>query len=134
MNPTPSSDPGPAAAGSVEAAGLTTRRQSYAPGAYAIVKSDPPQLFLADNAQVMSRLIAVKVVAAADPTIFGSFRDGLARQALLEERWVDAVVLWMDATGVDIDVYEEYVPVWTDEDLNAELASMEIRMSRIFDH
>lgn len=109
------------------------RRQAFAPGAYAIVKSDPPQLFLADNAPVISRLIAVKVVAAADPSIFGSFRDANVRQALLEERWADAVVLWMDATGVDIDVYEEYVPVWTDDDLDAEMASMEIRMSRIFE-
>ena len=150
MSPTPSSDRGPVTphqrpphqqqpaqdrshSAPDAASAVGTRRQSYAPGAYAIVKSDPPQLFLADNAQVMSRLIAVKVVAPADPAIFGSFRVSLVRQALLEERWVDAVVTWMDATGVDIDVYEEYVPVWTEEDLNAELASMEIRMSRIFE-
>ena len=55
---------------------------------------------------------------------------GIAR--MLEERWADAVVAWMSATDTFIDVYEEYVPVWTEEDLDADLASMEIRMARIF--
>ena len=103
------------------------------PGAYAIVKSDPPRLFLADNADVISRLIALKVVASADAAVFGAFRSTTVRAALLEERWADAVVMWMDATGTDIDVYEEFVPVWTEADLDAEVASMEIRMSRIFE-
>lgn len=109
------------------------RRQSYAPGAYAVVRSDPPRVFLADDEAVISRLIAVKVVATSDPAIFGAFRTASVRQALLEERWADAVVLWMDATSTEIDVYPEYVPVWTDEDLDADMASMEIRMSRIFE-
>lgn len=103
-----------------------------APGAYAIVKSEPPQLFLAENAQVISRLIALKVVAASEPSTFGSFRLEQVRRALLEQRWADAVVAWMDATNTDIDVYEEFVPVWTEHDLDADLASFEIRMARLF--
>ena len=109
------------------------RRQPHAPGAYAIVKTDPPQLFLAENAAVISRLIALKVVAQSDPDRFGPGRIGVIRDALLEERWADAVVTWMSATDTFIDVYEEYVPVWTEDDLDADLAVMEIRMSRIFD-
>ena len=38
-----------------------------------------------------------------------------------------------NATDTFIDVYEEYVPVWTEDDLDADLAAMEIRMARIFD-
>ena len=110
-----------------------TRRHAHAPGAYAIVKTDPPQLFLAENAAVISRLIALKVVAREDPLLFPAGRIGTMRDALLEERWADAVVAWMSATDTFIDVYEEYVPVWTEDDLDADLASMEIRMARIFD-
>jgi hypothetical protein len=110
-----------------------TRRQAHAPGAYAIVKTDPPQLFLAENAAVMSRLIALKVVAREDPALFPDGRIEVIREALLEERWADAVVAWMGATDTFIDVYEEYVPVWTEQDLDADLASMEIRMARIFE-
>lgn len=109
------------------------RRQAHTPGAYAIVKTDPPQLFLAENAAVVSRLIALKVVAREDPARFSAGRIGPIRDALLEERWADAVLAWMGATDTFIDVYEEYVPVWTEEDLDADLASMEIRMARIFD-
>jgi hypothetical protein len=110
-----------------------TRRQAHAPGAYAIVKTDPPQLFLAENAAVISRLIALKVVAREDPAHVVAGRVEVIRDALLEERWADAVVAWMSATDTFIDVYEEYVPVWTEDDLDADLASMEIRMARIFD-
>jgi hypothetical protein len=110
-----------------------SRRQAHAPGAYAIVKTDPPQLFLAENAAVISRLIALKVVAREDAAHFAAGRLGVIRDALLEERWADAVVTWMSATDTFIDVYEEYVPVWTEEDLDADLASMEIRMAHIFD-
>ena len=109
------------------------RRQPHAPGAYAIVKTDPPQLFLAENAAVISRLIALQVVAREDPRRLAPHRIGVIRDALLEERWADAVVGWMSATDTFIDVYEEYVPVWTDADLAANLAAMEIRMARIFD-
>lgn len=109
------------------------RPQPHAPGAYAIVKTDPPQLFLAENAAVISRLVALKVVADEDPGRFAPGRIGVIRDALLEERWADAVVGWMSATDTFIDVYEEYVPVWTEDDLDADLAAMEIRMARIFD-
>ncbi len=108
------------------------RGRPHPPGAYAIVKTDPPQLFLAENAAVISRLIALKVVALEDPSRFAPGRIGIIRDALLEERWADAVVGWMGATDTFIDVYEEYVPVWTEHDLDADLAAMEIRMARIF--
>jgi len=55
------------------------------------------------------------------------------RDALLEERWADAVLLWMSATDTTIDIYAEYVPVWTEADLDAEVTSLEIRMARLFE-
>lgn len=108
------------------------RRQAFAPGAYAVVKSDPPQVFLADNATVISRLIALKVVAREDPGSFTGPQLDQVRRYLLRERWAEAVMVWMSATDTHIDVYEEYVPVWTEDDLNADVASMEIRMARLF--
>lgn len=102
------------------------------PGAYAIVRSEPPRLFLAENASVMSRLIALRVVAAEDPGRVAPATIEAMRDALLEERWADAVLLWMTATDTDIDIFPEYVPVWTDAELDEDLTSMEIRMARIF--
>jgi hypothetical protein len=108
-------------------------RRRHAPGAFAIVKGDPPQMLLAENAAVISRLVALQVVAGADPAQFSPAELEDLRAALLEERWADAVLIWMETTGTFIDVYEEYVPVWTEAELDEEFASMEIRVSRIFD-
>ena len=109
-------------------------RLVYSPGAYAVVRGDQPQVFLAENATVISRLLALKLVARANPRSFESEQLAAARSALLEERWADAVVVWMEATGQFVDVYEEYVHVWTEADLDADFASMEIRVAPIFDH
>jgi hypothetical protein len=116
---------------SSERAPVGTRRYET-PGAVAIVKGDPPEVLLAENASVMSRLIALRIVAASDPALFS--RDDLrrVRAALLEERWTDAVMVWMETTGTFIDVYEQYVRVWSENELDAEGTSMEIRMARIF--
>ena len=102
------------------------------PGAWAVVKYDTPQIFVAENAQVISRLIALRVVAATDPRSFKPHHLEAVRDHLLHERWADAVVMWMEATDTLIDVYEEYLPIWTEAMLDSELASMEIRTSRLF--
>jgi hypothetical protein len=102
-------------------------------GAWAVVKHDTPQIFLAENAQVISRLIALKVVAASDPSTFMPHLVDAVREHLLHERWADAVVMWMEASDTLIDVYEEHVPIWTERTLDREVASMAIRTSRLFD-
>lgn len=105
---------------------------SISPGAWAVVNYDTPQIFLAENAAVISRLIALKVVAATDPSVFGDAIPAV-RAHLLHQRWPDAVLAWIEATGTTIDVYDEFVPVWTDRSLDDELASMAIRTSRLFE-
>lgn len=102
-------------------------------GAWAVVKHDTPQIFLAENAQVISRLIALKVVAASDHSTFEPHLVDAVREHLLHERWADAVVMWMEATDTLIDVYEEHVPIWTESRLDSEVASMAIRTARLFD-
>lgn len=110
----------------------SSESHGVAPGAWAVVKDDTPQIFLAENAQVISRLIALKIVAGADPAVFAPGSLAVVRDHLLHERWAEAVVAWMEATDTLIDVYEEFVPVWTESDLDREVASMAIRMSRLF--
>lgn len=105
---------------------------SVTPGAWAVIKYDTPQIFIAENAAVISRLIALKVVASADPRQFAPHQLDLMRNHLLHEHWANAVVMWIESTGIEIDVYEEFVPIWTEEDLDSELASLEIRTSRLF--
>ena len=54
------------------------------------------------------------------------------RTALLEERWADAVVQWMEATGAVVDAYSAK-DVWTEERLDEDRTSFETRMAPIFE-
>lgn len=110
-----------------------SRDARIAPGAVAIVKGDPPQVLLADSAAVMSRLVALHVVAASNPEDFGREVLDALRTALVERRWADAVVIWMESTGTFIDIYEEYVPIWSEADLGEDLATLEVRLARLFE-
>ena len=108
-------------------------RRSTEPGAYAVVRGDDPRVFLAENSGVISRLLGLELVASTPPeAIDDPVALGEIRRALLDERWSDALVGWMRATGEVVDVYDGYVPVWTEEELDATRASLEIRMSPLF--
>jgi hypothetical protein len=98
----------------------------------AIVRGDEPQVFLADSVEVLGRVLAINLVARTSPREISSSAVGAIRDALLDERWADAVTEWMSATGHVVDAYPDE-EVWSDARLDAEQASMEIRMARIFD-
>lgn len=102
-------------------------------GAYAIVRGEEPRVVLAEDAQVLSRALALTLVAQlpADRVSSGARLDDMKR-ALLEERWADALVSWMEETETSVDVYDETLPTWTAAELDEEQASLEIRMAPLF--
>ena len=102
-------------------------------GAYAVVRTDAPEIFLAENADAISRALAIHLVAqlpAAEVSSAARLRE--MREALLEERWADALVVWMEETGAVVDVYEAPTKVWTTEELDLDTASLEIRFAPLF--
>ncbi|MEA2447439.1 MAG: hypothetical protein QOK47_1076 [Actinomycetota bacterium] len=102
--------------------------------AVGILRTDPPQVFLAESPEVLSRVLALEVVAQAKPDELRNHPGLLEkiREALLEERWADAVVGWIDATGDAVDAYPDE-PVWSESRLDLEKATLEIRVAPIFD-
>jgi hypothetical protein len=100
--------------------------------AVAIVRSDPPQVFLAQDPEVLSRLVALQVVARAEASELSSDALQRIREALLSEHWAPAVAMWIEATGEAVDAYPDEV-IWSDRQLDAELASLEIRLQPIFE-
>ncbi|MBW8826386.1 MAG: hypothetical protein JF603_08565 [Acidobacteria bacterium] len=99
----------------------------------AVTRGDPPELLIADSDAVLGRVLALQLVAKTAPEAFGS--PGAldeVRQALLDERWADAVVAWMDATGEVVDAYPDET-VWSERLVDEEYASVEIRLAPIFD-
>ena len=102
-------------------------------GAYAVVRGEEPQVFLATDEGVLARALAVYLVAQlpADD-VSSQARLAEMREALLEERWPDALVAWMDETGVAVDVYDEAPRVWSADDLDLDQATLEMRVSPLF--
>ncbi len=108
-------------------------RSRVRPGAYAVVRGEEPTIFLAEDAEVLARLLASNLVAQLPaPDVSSAARLDEMRRALLEERWADALVLWMEETGTAVDVYDEAPRVWAAEELAGDKASLEIRIAPLF--
>ena len=95
-----------------------------------MVRGDLPRVVIAENEDVLARVMALEVVAAAAPVELGGHADGI-RAALLDEQWPEAVLRWMEATGNVVDAYPDE-RVWRDADLDDERTALELRMTRIF--
>ncbi len=100
--------------------------------AWAVVYDDPAEVFVATDEYVLTRLLALKVVARAQSSSLGDTSLGMIRSALLEERWADAVAAWMAATGTRIDAYPDE-QLWSAEAVEEELMSLQVRLSPIFE-
>ncbi|HCH79607.1 MAG TPA: hypothetical protein DFK16_02485, partial [Acidimicrobiaceae bacterium] len=98
--------------------------------AYAVVHTEPPSIFLADDIDVLHRVLALEVVARTDPAMLGA-NAGSICDALLEERWGDAVVAWIQALGTGIDVYDGK-SIYTADDLPADLIGAQLQFTRLF--
>ena len=72
---------------------------------YAVVRTDPPRVYLADDLETLQWVLALKVVARTRPGALRRADAEVIRAALRDERWADAVVEWIDATGQPVDVY-----------------------------
>ena len=72
---------------------------------YAVVRTDPPQVYLADDIETLQWVLALKVVARTRAATISAPDADVIRSALRDERWADAVIEWIDVTGQPIDVY-----------------------------
>ena len=72
--------------------------------AYAVVRFDPPAVYLAEDIDVLHRVLALELVADTDPALLTTEGADELRNTLLEERWADAVVSWMELSGVAVEV------------------------------
>lgn len=99
--------------------------------AYAVVREDPPRVFLATDVDVLQRVLAFELVGRLDPTGVAPGVVEDLRTALLEERWADAVLAWMDHFEVPVDVYT-HLHVYSDDEFPAELIGAQLQFAPIF--
>ena len=99
--------------------------------AYAVVRDEPPTVYAADTIDVLQRLLALEVVARSLPVDLDVKARERMRKALLDERWADAVVEWIGATGVAIDVYT-HLHVYSDDDLPNDLIGAQLQFAPLY--
>ena len=99
--------------------------------AYAVVRSEPPEVFLATDVEVLHRVLAAELVARAASGTFDINELTELREALLEERWGDAVSRWIACSGIEVDVYT-HLHVYSSEDLPPDLIGAQIQFSPLF--
>lgn len=100
--------------------------------AYAVVHDEPPQVYAAEDVEVLQWVIALEVVARTPASTLPHGTLQALREALLEERWADAVELWMRASGAIIDVYPDGLQVWTADLIQADIANIRLQFTPLF--
>jgi hypothetical protein len=102
--------------------------------AYAVVRGDPPAIYAADDIDTLNHVLALRVVAATPGGTIPAIRRARLQEALIEERWGDAVVGWIEVTGIPVDVYASGLEVWTaDRFAEPDEAGLELRLRPLFE-
>jgi hypothetical protein len=76
--------------------------------ACAVVHDDPPQVFAAEDIDTLHWVLALRLIARTPGRELDPGLRGNLRAALAEERWGDAVELWMRLHPEAIDVYPSF--------------------------
>lgn len=74
--------------------------------ACAVVRDDPPRVFVADDMETLHWVLACQLVATTPGRELPPDERESLRQALREQRWGDAVFAFIARTGTAVDVYE----------------------------
>ena len=97
--------------------------------AHAVVREDPPRVYIAEDETTLNWVLALRVVAQSSPQERSEEVRIHLREAILDERWGEAVELWIKLTGTEIDVYTSTeLTLQSDTDLSA----AEIQFSPLF--
>jgi hypothetical protein len=97
--------------------------------ACAVVREDPPRVFVAEDLATLNWVLACQLVAKTPGRDLPPGERAALRQALREERWGDAVFAFIARTGTAVDVYES-----TELHLSAEapVGPLELQLTPLF--
>ena len=76
---------------------------------YALIRdgdASNTEVLIADDDEGIGQALALEIVANTAPARLGPALAEI-RDALMERRWADALVSWMEATGRVVDVYPD---------------------------
>lgn len=98
---------------------------------YAVIHDDggEPEVLIAQDEEGLNQAVALELIASTAPHRLG-FHLASIRDALMDGRWADALVEWMSATGLTVDVYpDEPIRESVHDD---ESIKLELRLKPVF--
>ncbi len=99
---------------------------------FAVVHLDPPAAYFAETNEILNEVLAREVVARASAGRFDPDQLAEIRGALLAGEWARSVELWIEATGMAIDIFDS-VEAWSEDDLLSRPGSFSVQSFPIFD-
>ena len=99
--------------------------------AYALVPGEEEIAHVAEDSEVLTRVIVLELVAQLRPDQLQSGQVQRIRESLIAEDWQEAILVWMDATGRRLNIFSDE-PIWTNETLDEERLRLELQVSPIF--
>jgi len=96
--------------------------------ACAVVRDDPPQVFIAEDQETLNWVLALRLIARTPGSEFSDDLREALQESLLDERWGEAVELWM-RDRPEVDVYPSFDLF---EHRDVELAAQELQFSPLF--
>jgi hypothetical protein len=99
-----------------------------------VLHGDPPDVYVAEDIDVLHRVIALEIVAQTPAAALSAeVRDDI-RAALLDEHWGTAVELWMTYySRARLDVYPSGLRIWTDAMITADVTNLELQFRPLFE-
>jgi hypothetical protein len=97
--------------------------------ACAVVRDDPPRVFVAQDLAALNWVLACQLVAKTPGSRLPEGERHALRLALMEERWGDAVFAYIGRTGIAVDVYEStdfFGPI------DVEVGPLELQLTPLF--
>lgn len=99
--------------------------------AYAVVREDPPRVFLAEDVEVLERVLVLELVARTKASELDPAKVDYLREAMLEERWADALIDWIETTGTPVDIYT-HLHIFTEQSHSKDLIGAQLQFSPLF--
>ncbi|MGP0030406.1 MAG: hypothetical protein ACLPVF_07860 [Acidimicrobiales bacterium] len=97
--------------------------------ACAVVRDDPPRVFVAQDLATLNWVLACQLVAKTPGADLPAGERDALRTALTEHRWGDAVFAFIDRTGIAVDVYESTDLVGP---ADVEIGPLELQLTPLF--
>jgi hypothetical protein len=97
--------------------------------ACAVVREDPPRVFVAQDLATLNWVLACQLVAMTPGSDLPAGERDALRLALTEQRWGDAVFAYIARTGIAVDVYES-TDLFMPSDV--EVGPLELQLTPLF--